>query len=59
MDVDLDAVADALKELGASLRSMALALGLLAVRMSSSDSDTAVIRVPKGLRPFRIGVTDG
>jgi hypothetical protein len=46
---DLEGFADALKELGDSQRSIALALGLLAVRMSSADSDTVVIRVPSGL----------
>jgi hypothetical protein len=51
--MDLEAVAEALKELGTSLRRMALALGLLTVRMSSSCSDRAVARVPRGLRRFK------
>jgi hypothetical protein len=36
--MDVKAFADALSESGTSLRSMALALGLLAVRMSASGS---------------------
>ena len=46
-------LAEALKELGDSLWRMALALGLLAVRTSSSWSDTAGIGVPRGLRRFK------
>jgi hypothetical protein len=32
---------------------MALTLGLLAVRMSASGSDTAVLGVPPGLRSYK------
>ena len=46
-------LAEALKQLGASLRRMALVFGLLAVRLSSADSDTAVVVIPRGLRRFK------
>jgi len=52
--MDVDALAEALTELGASLRRIALALGFLAVRVSSSSSDTVVVSVPRGLRRFKI-----
>jgi len=52
--MDVDALAEVLSELSASLRRIALALGLLAVRMSSSSSDTVVKGVPRGLRRFTV-----
>jgi len=52
--MEVDALAEALSELGASLRRIALALGFLAVRVSSSSSDTVVVSVPRGLRRFTI-----
>lgn len=50
--MDVEALADALQELGASLRRMALALGLLAVRLSSAGSDRVVTGLPREYRRF-------
>lgn len=51
--MDVPALIEALNELGASLRRIALAFGFLSVRMSSSCSDKAVVRVPRALRRFK------
>lgn len=51
--MDVEALAHSLKELGASLRRMALALGLLAVRLSSAGSDRVVTGVPRDVRHFK------
>jgi len=51
--MDVDALADALKELGTALRRMALALGLLAVRVSSAGSDRVVTGVPREFRRLK------
>jgi hypothetical protein len=51
--MDVEALADSLKELGASLRRMALALGFLAARLSSAGSDRVVIRMPRDVRRFK------
>lgn len=57
--MDVDTLADALEELGTALRWMALALGLLAVRVSAASSDRVVTGVPREFRRFKPEIPAG